>query len=102
MKLNTAIIWCYKTMIKVLFICVPRQDMYRTSKNPVKSRVCGIQKPPSTPFSTPNFFEVPDMTVRGFGWWNGRDFAFKLQKNMNFGMLPAGSGIAEGWEFFCF
>jgi len=42
------------------------------------------------------------MTVRGFGWWNGRDFALKLQKNMNFGMLPAGSGIAEGWEFFCF
>ena len=48
-------------MIKVFHL--PRQDMYTPSKNPVKSRKIGTRTPRGTPFCTPNFLKIPDVTV---------------------------------------
>lgn len=42
---------------------MPRQDMYTPSKKPVKSRKIGTRTPSSTPFCTPNFLKIPDVTV---------------------------------------
>ena len=44
-------------------IHLPRHDMNTPSKNPVKSRKIGIRTPSSTPFCTPNFLKIPDVTV---------------------------------------
>lgn len=44
-------------------IYLPRQDVYTTSKKPVKSRKIGTRTPSSTPFCTPNFLKIPDVTV---------------------------------------
>ena len=44
-------------------IRVPRHDMNILSKNPVKSRKIGTRTPRGTPFCTPNFLKIPDMTV---------------------------------------
>ncbi|MBR5316423.1 MAG: hypothetical protein IKU39_00830, partial [Lachnospiraceae bacterium] len=44
-------------------IHLSRQDMYTPSKNPVKSRKIDTRTPLSTPFCTPNFLKIPDVTV---------------------------------------
>ena len=51
------------TDVNISWKDIPRQDMYTPSKNPVKSRKIGTRTPSSTPFCTPNFLKVPDMTV---------------------------------------
>ena len=40
-----------------------RHDMNTPSKNPVKSRKINTRNPSSTPFCTPNFLKIPDVTV---------------------------------------
>jgi hypothetical protein len=44
-------------------VYLPRHDMNTPSKKPVKSRKIGARTPSSTPFCTPNFLKIPDVTV---------------------------------------
>ena len=48
-------------MIKVLFIC--HGKISPTLKKTLKSTFFGTRTPSSTPFCTPNFLKIPDMTV---------------------------------------
>ena len=50
-------------MYEQKFIHLPRQDEDTPSKNPVKSMKIGTRTPSSTPFCTPNFLKIPDVTV---------------------------------------